>query len=117
MLVKDNALNAESLIPTVFSRRETSVTEASQPTAHLSTYDTPLSFCINLSQPKNAEAPILVTLDGISMLVNEEQPENAETPILVTLDGISMLVNEEQPENAKLQRLFRLEGSFMLLIE
>ena len=38
-------------------------------------------------QPSNAEPPMIVTLDGISMLVRPLQPENAECPMLVTSSG------------------------------
>ena len=37
-----------------------------------------------LSQPKNAELPMLVTLSGIVMLIRLSQAENAPLPILVT---------------------------------
>ena len=37
-------------------------------------------------QPSNAEPPMLVTLEGITMLVRPLQPENAELPMLFTLE-------------------------------
>ena len=51
---------------------------------------------VNPVQPKNAESPIVVTLDGSSMLVKPAQSWNANSPILVTLDGIVMLVKPVQ---------------------
>ena len=48
-------------------------------------------------QPKNTLEPMVVTLDGISMLVSPVHLENAESPMLVTLEGIVMLVSPVQP--------------------
>ena len=57
--------NAESAIPTVSLLIFAAVTEESQSTTHLSTYPTPLSFCIKLIQPSKAYSPMLVTESGI----------------------------------------------------
>ena len=57
------------MIPTVFERIFTEVADWSQSITHLSTYCTPFSVCISLSQPQNASLPILVTLLGMVTLV------------------------------------------------
>ena len=55
---------------------------------------------VNLLQPLNAYAPMLVTLSGIVMLVKLVQLANAYAPILVTLLGIVMLTKLLQPLKA-----------------
>ena len=55
---------------------------------------------VRLRQPKNAEVPMLVTLDGIVTEVRLLQPLNADSPMFFTLDGIVMEVKLLQPENA-----------------
>ena len=108
--------NAPTAIPMVLLLNVTEVTELSESITHLSTYDTPFSFCIRLEQPSNAEEPILVTLSGIVMLVRLEQYRNAEEPMLVTLSGIVMLVRLEQFSNAEEPILVILSGIVMLVI-
>ncbi len=63
-------MNAELAIPTVLALKATDVTEVSQFTTHLSTYDTPFSFCIRFMQLENAEEPMLSTLFPIVTLVS-----------------------------------------------
>ena len=48
----------------------------------------------------NAEEPMLVTDDGISIDVSELQDQNAPEPMLVTDDGIVIDVSKLQFENA-----------------
>ena len=43
---------------------------------------------------------MLATLLGIVIVVKEEQSRNADAPILVTEDGIVTEFNQEQPEKA-----------------
>ena len=49
---------------------------------------------VSKAQPKNAHAPMLVTLSPIVTLVREVQFSNAEEPMLVTLSPIVTLVRE-----------------------
>ena len=48
-------------------------------------------------QSLNAKPPMLVTLEGMTILDRERQLENALSPMLVTLEGMTISDRESQP--------------------
>ena len=56
-----------------------------------------ISSFFRLTQPPNADSPILVTELGIVIEVNPVQPLKAEIPIFSTVLGMVMFVKDEKP--------------------
>ena len=59
-----------------------------------------INSCLRLSgklHPLNVQSPMLVTLEGMTILDRERQLENALSPMLVTLEGMTISDRELQP--------------------
>ena len=59
-----------------------------------------INSCLRLSgklHPLNVQSPMLVTLEGMTILDRERQQENALSPMLVTLEGMTISDRESQP--------------------
>ena len=72
-----------------------------------------INSCLRLSgklHPLNVQSPMLVTLEGMTMVEREPQSLNAKPPMLVTLEGMTILDRERQLENALSPMLVTLEG-------
>jgi hypothetical protein len=69
---------------------------------------------VKLVQSTNALSPILSTLDGIFTLTKSEQPENKPKPMLVMLEGSSIVVRPEFA-NASVPIFTTLDGIVMLV--
>jgi hypothetical protein len=65
---------------------------------------------VKLTQPENAEFPIIVIEDGMVILAKLVQTENAPSPITVTEEGMIMLVKLLQLENAEFPTVVTEDG-------